>query len=141
MVDTYPSARLPLIYQPCMLMLYRSMHTLGIFYLPTLALCSPNLPTTEFFLIYIAIYCACDVRSTSRPSGLLLWNSLSLASWTLPLQLKSLFLFIIGQNKCTCKVIKNVLSCSVELYSKRNNHVMSTWTSRWLFIQAQVKIT
>ncbi len=26
------------------------------------------------------------------------------------------FMFIIGQSKCTCKVIKNVLACSVALY-------------------------
>ena len=40
---------------------------LGIFYLLSLALCSPNLPTADFFLIYIAIlYCARDITSTSR---------------------------------------------------------------------------
>ncbi len=54
-------------YQPCTLILYRNRHTLGIFYLQSLVLCSPNLPTTEFFLVYIAIiYCARDVRSTSQ---------------------------------------------------------------------------
>jgi hypothetical protein len=53
-------------YQPCTLILYRNRHTLGIFYLQSLVLCSPNLPTTEFFSICIAIYCARDVRSTSQ---------------------------------------------------------------------------
>ena len=52
-------------YQPCTLILYRNRHMLGIFYLLSLALCSPNLPTADFFLIYIAIYCARDVTSTS----------------------------------------------------------------------------
>ena len=39
---------------------------LGIFYLLSLAVCSPNLPTADFFLIYIAIYYARDITSTSR---------------------------------------------------------------------------
>ena len=40
------------------------MHMLGIFNLLSLALCSPNLPTADFFSIYIAIYCACDISTS-----------------------------------------------------------------------------
>ena len=39
-------------------------------------------------------------------SCLLLRNGLPLEPYTLLLQLKSLFLLITGQNKCTCKIIK-----------------------------------
>ena len=38
---------------------------LGSFYLLSLALCSPNLPTADFFAIYIAMYYARDITSTS----------------------------------------------------------------------------
>ena len=63
-MDTY--ARLgSRLYHPCTLRLYRNRHMKGIFYLPRLALFSPNLPKAEFLLICIAVYCARDVRSTS----------------------------------------------------------------------------
>ena len=55
-------------------------------------------------------------------SCLLLRNGLPLEPYTLLLQLKSLFLFITGQNKCTCKVIKKctlLLSSTVALEPSR----------------------
>ena len=69
---------------------------LGIFYLLSLALCCPNLPMADLFtLLYIV-----HVMLHRRPdmSCLLLRNGLPLEPCTLLLQLKSLFLFITGQN-------------------------------------------
>ena len=54
------------MYQSYTFRLYKNIHTRGIFYLLRLALCSPNLPMAGFLSICIVIYCACDVRTTSR---------------------------------------------------------------------------
>ena len=64
-----------------------------------------------------------------RSSHLLLRSNVRLMLCTPVLQLKVVFLFIVGQNKCACKVRKNLLLlCSIVSWTTGKSVCSSLWT-------------